>query len=174
MKTLIRLTCGMLAVLMLGGCSLFTSRKAQNTPTAPEGYYIYTGEEDLFRGGKLDELMALCEERYIGEADRTAMEDAAAAAIIEALGDRWSYYIPASSYQDYTEQMNNSYVGIGITIQVREDKAGFDIVAVEKGGPAYEAGICPGEGGDALQHFAGGFVGEGEQQNAPGSHAVLQ
>ena len=36
------------------------------------------------------------------------------------------------------------------------------------------AGICPGEGGDSLQHFAGGFVGEGEQQNAPGGHAVLQ
>lgn len=145
MKNVLRVTCAVLAVLMLSGCSLFDAKEVQNTPTAPSGYYIYTGEEDLFRGGKLDELMNLCEERYIGEADRTAMEDAAAAAIIEALGDRWSYYIPASSYQDYTEQMNNAYVGIGITIQVREDKAGFDIVSVEKTGPAYEAGIRPGD-----------------------------
>ena len=145
MKTTLRVVCAVLAVLMLSGCSLFAAREVQNTPTTPNGYYLYTGEEALFRGGKLDELMDLCEERYIGEADRTTMEDAAAVAIIESLGDRWSYYIPASSYQDYTEQMNNAYVGIGITIQPRETDDGFDIVAVEKTGPAYEAGIRPGD-----------------------------
>ena len=131
MKTTLRVVCAVLAVLMLSGCSLFAAREVQNTPTTPNGYYLYTGEEALFRGGKLDELMDLCEERYIGEADRTTMEDAAAVAIIESLGDRWSYYIPASSYQDYTEQMNNAYVGIGIPIQPRETDDGFDIVAVE-------------------------------------------
>ena len=36
---------------------------------------------------KLEELQALIEERFIGEADAVAMEDAAAEAMIEALGD---------------------------------------------------------------------------------------
>jgi carboxyl-terminal processing protease len=43
------------------------------------------------------------------------------------------------------EQMNNAYVGAGITIQVREDQTGFDIVAVTTGGPAEAAGIQAGD-----------------------------
>ena len=47
---------------------------------------------------KLDQLEALIGEKFIGEVDKTAIEDAAASSMIAALGDRWSYYIPAASY----------------------------------------------------------------------------
>ena len=115
-------------------------------PPPQGGTVIYGGDNGIYiSSGKLDELMDLVEEKFIGESDRAAMEDAAAAAIVESLGDRWSYYIPASQMQDYNDTMSNSYVGIGITIQVREDEQGFDIAKVEKNGPAYEAGIQPGD-----------------------------
>ena len=94
---------------------------------------------------KLEELQALIEERFIGEADPTVMEDAAADAMVNALGDRWSYYIPASQYAAYREQMNNAYVGIGITITAREDGLGLNITQVNPGGSAAEAGIRPGD-----------------------------
>lgn len=94
---------------------------------------------------KLDQLSGLIQERFIGEVDVTAMEDAAADAMVEALGDRWSYYIPASEYSAYQDRMNNSYVGIGITITVREDESGFNIVQVAAGGPAEEAGLLAGD-----------------------------
>ena len=94
---------------------------------------------------KLDELEALILERFIGEADRTVMEDAAAEAMVDSLGDRWSYYIPASQYQAHVEQMNNAYVGIGITIQAAEDDSGFEVVKVEPDGPADEAGVLAGD-----------------------------
>lgn len=90
---------------------------------------------------KLDELEALIQERFIGEADMEAIEDAAADAMIVATGDRWSYYIPASEYAAYQEQMANSYVGVGITIQVTEDDSGFLVTEVTSGGPAEEAGM---------------------------------
>ncbi|MEE0111184.1 MAG: S41 family peptidase [Oscillospiraceae bacterium] len=90
---------------------------------------------------KLDELEALIQERFIGEADMEAIEDAAADAMIVATGDRWSYYIPASEYAAYQEQMANSYVGVGITIQVTEDDSGFLVTEVVSGGPAEEAGM---------------------------------
>ena len=70
---------------------------------------------------KLEQLEQLILERFIGEADQTAMEDEAAAAMIDSLGDRWSYYIPAAEYSDYLDQMANSYVGIGVTIQVDDE-----------------------------------------------------
>lgn len=90
---------------------------------------------------KLDQLESLIESRFIGEADRETMEDAAAAAMVSAIGDRWSYYIPASEYQNYVEQMANAYVGIGITIQAQEDESGFLILSVTAGGPSEEAGL---------------------------------
>ena len=101
---------------------------------------------------KLDSLQSLLTSRYIGEADETAMEDAAAHAMVGALGDRWSYYIPAASYAAHMEQKKNAYVGIGITITVREDGTGFNVTQVEPGGPAQEAGVLPG---DILTHAEG-------------------
>ena len=92
---------------------------------------------------KLDQVQAMIEERYIGEADVAAMEDAAAAAMVAAIGDRWSGYIPAAEYQDYLDRSRNSYVGVGMTIRALED--GFEVIQVEPTGPAAEAGVQAGD-----------------------------
>lgn len=94
---------------------------------------------------KLDQLTQLIEDRYVEEADMTALTDAAASAMIKATGDRWSYYIPASEYLSYRERTENAYVGVGITIQAAENDAGFLVVSVTTGGPAEEAGFLPGD-----------------------------
>ena len=94
---------------------------------------------------KLQQLENLIQEQFIGEVDTTAIEDAAANAMVEALGDRWSYYIPASQYAAHVEQMENAYVGVGITITVMEDGSGFEIMVVNEGGPADEAGLLVGD-----------------------------
>ena len=91
--------------------------------------------------GKLEQLESLILERFIGEAEAEALEDAAANAMVKATGDRWSYYISADEYEAYSEQMANAYVGVGITIQIQEGKQGFLIMAVTPGGPAEEAGL---------------------------------
>ncbi len=96
-------------------------------------------------GAKVNQLRNLIRERFIGEVSDTALEDGAAAGMVSALGDRWSYYIPASEYEAHMEGMNNAYVGIGVTIQVREDEKGFDVEKVEPGSPAEEAGILAGD-----------------------------
>lgn len=90
---------------------------------------------------KLDQLENLIEERFIGEAGEEKLLDAAADAMVAATGDRWSYYIPASEYEAYLEQMENAYVGVGITIQQLEENQGFRILDVVSGGPAEEAGL---------------------------------
>lgn len=94
---------------------------------------------------KLEQLQELIQERFVGEADQTALEDAAAIAMIDATGDRWSYYIPASEYQSYQEQSENAYVGIGITIQATEEGEGFLIIEVNPDGPAAEEGLMVGD-----------------------------
>lgn len=90
---------------------------------------------------KLEQLEELILERFIGEAEAEKLEDAAAAAMVSATGDRWSYYISAKEYESYAEQMANAYVGVGITILQQEGNVGFLIMDVTSGGPAEEAGL---------------------------------
>ncbi len=97
------------------------------------------------RYSKMEELKGVIDKNFIGQADMTKAEDAAASAMIDALGDRWSYYISAEEYAAHMENKNNAYVGIGITIIVREDGKGEDIIAVSPGSSAQEAGILPGD-----------------------------
>lgn len=94
---------------------------------------------------KLDQLSQMIQDQFIGEVDVTAMEDAAAEAMVAALGDRWSHYIPADEYGAYQDRMNNSYVGIGVTVRETEAGTGIEITVVTKGGPAEEAGILAGD-----------------------------
>ncbi len=107
--------------------------------------FAVCGVEGIGAPGKLGQLEALILDRFIGETDQIAMEDAAASAMIGVLGDRWSYYISADDYQSHQEQMDNAYVGVGVTIQIREDGTGIDIVEVSAGGSAEEAGVQVGD-----------------------------
>lgn len=93
---------------------------------------------------KLTVLEQLILDRFIGETDQVAIEDAAAHAMVGALGDRWSYYIPADEYEAYMEQMRNAYVGIGVTITMEEDGS-IKVVSVVADGPAEAAGIQTGD-----------------------------
>lgn len=97
------------------------------------------------QGGKLAEVQQVIDAYFIGDADKSYMEDMAADAMVTATGDRWSYYIPASQMQAYEEQKANAYVGIGVTIMVLEDQSGFEVQKVEPGSPAKEGGILPGD-----------------------------
>ncbi len=121
--------------------------------------FLFAGEER----GKLQELQALISNRFIGTADQTAMEDAAAQGMIEALGDRWSHYLTAEEYESYKEQMENSYVGIGVTILTGTEGRGLEIVEVSAGGPAQEAGI---QAGDRIIAVDGKQIGAEDINNA--------
>lgn len=94
---------------------------------------------------KLQELQAIVEYYFIGEADTYAMEEAAASAMIEALKDRWSFYMSAEEYLGYQDTMANSYVGVGVTVQVRKDGTGLNVISVSANGPAESAGILSGD-----------------------------
>lgn len=112
---------------------------------------------DKIPNSKLEELSSVIDRKFVGEADQTAIQDAAAEAMVGALGDRWSYYIPASQQAYYAERRNNTYVGVGITVMQREDGSGYDVVSVVSGGPAEEVGILAG---DIITHADGEEIGQ--------------
>lgn len=107
---------------------------------------LISGNWQLIRPeNKLTELEALLEKYYADDLDRDTLYDAAADALVDALPDRWSYYISAEEYASYLENKNNAYVGVGITVQARADLNGLDVLKVTEGGGAADAGIRAGD-----------------------------
>lgn len=105
---------------------------------------------------KLTELAQILDTYFIGEVSDSESAEQMAAAMVDALGDRWSYYMSADEYTAYLEQMNNSYVGIGVTISTEDDNL-FEVLKVEKGSGAEEAGI---QAGDVIVSVEGKTVEE--------------
>ena len=98
------------------------------------------GWKPLVNSFKFMQLQSVIDRVYVGEADSEAISDLAFATMIDALEDRWSYYMTAEEYEQYRQDKTNNYVGIGITLQKTEDS--WHIIAVAKDSPAEKAGIA--------------------------------
>lgn len=94
---------------------------------------------------KLAELLNVIDTAYIGDADPTVMTDAAAAAMVEASGDRWSYYVSAAEMEEFSTMKENVFGGIGVSIVYQNADEGILVEAVDPGGSAQKAGIHPGD-----------------------------
>lgn len=94
---------------------------------------------------KTAEIGAYLDRFFIDDYDEEKLADAAASAMVEATGDRWSYYLTAEEKSSYDEQMQNAYVGIGVTITAQKELGGMQIEAVTADGPAEEAGLLTGD-----------------------------
>lgn len=104
-----------------------------------------TRREQTPAEAKTAEISAYLDRFFIDDYDEEKLADAAASAMVEATGDRWSYYLTAEEKSSYDEQMQNAYVGIGVTITAQEELGGMRIEAVTAGGPAEEAGLLTGD-----------------------------
>ena len=97
----------------------------------------YTAED------KLAEAAEIIRENYIGDYEETELTDMAIDAMIESLGDRWSYYMTAEEVADYEMSSRNSYGGIGIVVEESEDGKAR-VLKVYEHSAAGEAGVQPG------------------------------
>lgn len=112
----------------------------------------FGGLKDFRSAQKFAEINGVIHEYYIGETDPQAVDDAAYAAQIEALGDRWSYYMNAKEYQDYVNYTKNQATGIGVTVALDGQTGEIAVVSVAGGSPAEQAGI---QAGDVIVSVAG-------------------
>lgn len=94
---------------------------------------------------KLNQLRSLISNCFIGEVTEQQLNDGAAAGMVAATGDKWSYYIPAADYDAHMASLQNEYVGIGVTISTTMTETGIEILEVDPQGGAYEAGIQAGD-----------------------------
>ena len=81
---------------------------------------------------------------YQGEIDDEKMVDNGVKGMVSALGDKYSQYYTEEEYKELMEGINGIYVGIGVTIQQKEDGS-LVIEKVTEGGPAEKAGLKAGD-----------------------------
>lgn len=94
-------------------------------------------------GMSLLKEQSIIENRFVGDYDPDQVRQAAEKAMIDALGDRWSYYLTPAELQASISTRENHYVGIGVTIEDHEQ--GLLITQVTPDSPADKAGLQPGE-----------------------------
>ena len=90
------------------------------------------------------EIEKIINENYIGSVDDDALFDAAAAAMVRSINDKWSYYMSPEEYAAYKLSSANEYAGIGISVK-QNDSGEFEIFSVDSGTPAEAAGLTAGQ-----------------------------
>lgn len=104
----------------------------------------FDGREALNNAKRYAEIEQIIADNYIGTADEESMRGAAAAAMVRALGDKWSYYMTAEEYASYKISSANEFAGVGMSI-VLNSNGEFEISSVEPGSVAGNAGLIAGQ-----------------------------
>ena len=105
----------------------------------------FGGFKGFARAAKFASVMRIIRTQFVGESDLDDVTDAALANAIASLDDEWSYYMDADSYAAYQDYSANLYQGIGVTVAQDPATGGFEIVLLNKDGPAQLAGLKVGD-----------------------------
>ena len=132
----------LIVLAFLAGIAADMAARGMAVVTQPPGGVLAGAIPESPALRKAREVYTLLNTCYIGELDEQVMCDSIPAAMVYATGDRWSYYITAEEMQTHIEQMENAYVGIGVTVEMTAEGQ-CRVIEVNPNGPAYAAGIQP-------------------------------
>ena len=94
---------------------------------------------------KLDKVMAIVEQSYVGEYDTELCEEGAIHGLLMALGDDYATYYNEKNAKETMQMVDGYYVGIGIEVLANFDKGYMEIVSAFEDSPADRAGMKSGD-----------------------------
>ena len=93
---------------------------------------------------KIVRTVTLIENNYLWESDAETLTNGAVKGMLDSLGDKYTTYIDAETFNGFMEQVSGEVYGIGI--HTAEDEDGqFVILSPMKDSPAEQAGIKAGD-----------------------------
>lgn len=101
------------------------------------------GQGDYAFFDALIDVKVLLEAHYVEDPDDAALRDAAIRAMVEALDDPYTTYVPARDRGDFEKSLSGRYVGIGAQVALRD--GWLVIVTPLEGSPALRAGVMAGD-----------------------------
>lgn len=92
---------------------------------------------------KLFDIRNLLYKKYDGQIDENALVEGAIKGMTSALEDPYTVFMNKKEYEAFSAQTSGSFSGIGIQIEVKEDK--ILVVSTFEDSPAKKAGMMPGD-----------------------------
>ncbi|HHO56002.1 MAG TPA: PDZ domain-containing protein, partial [Trueperaceae bacterium] len=98
-------------------------------------------------GNALTQVYGNLKHEYLNDVDDEKLTQGAIKGMIEALDDPFTYYVTPEDAVMRNEDQSGSFEGIGALLQILNQQTGkgVKIVNVYKDGPAWKAGIHPGD-----------------------------
>lgn len=93
---------------------------------------------------KMSQINSVLDNMYYYDVDDNEMVENAAAAYVAGLDEPYTRYYSKDDFKAYNEELEDSYVGIGVVISAGENGL-IEVVAPVEGSPAQESGILPGD-----------------------------
>ena len=94
--------------------------------------------------GKLFAMETMLDSNYLYEYDKNAAMENALTAYVDSIDEPYTEYYSPEVFISYLNNIQESYVGIGIIVSV-DDNNRIVIIAPFEDSPAYNAGILPGD-----------------------------
>lgn len=94
---------------------------------------------------KLEKLEALIDQYYLDEVDEDAFADGIYKGLMASLGDPYTVYYTKDEFAALMESSSGVYCGIGATVSQDATTGIITVVKPFVSGPAYEAGVLPGD-----------------------------
>ena len=145
--------CGaLLLVTVLGAAYIYVGSKTlDDTPdtsdTSEKVEDVQIPEEVPYDNivEKLTYLQMLVDNYYLDDVNQVSFSDGIYKGFISSLKDPYSTYYTADEYSALMESSSGKYCGIGATVSQDVKTGIITIIKPFKTGPAYEAGILPGD-----------------------------
>lgn len=104
------------------------------------GLFVVTNYQNIT---KMLEVAAIVKTEYLRDVPLHQMMNGAARGMVEALDDPYSVYMDREEYKEFTEHIEGSIGGIGVSVGVQENK--FVVFSVIAKTPAEKAGMKKGD-----------------------------
>jgi len=94
---------------------------------------------------KLEEINKYLEKSFLGKINEEELIEGAISGYVDALDDEYTTYISAKDMEEYTEDLEGKFVGIGIYMTADSEADKILVLSPIKYSPAEEAGLLPGD-----------------------------
>jgi carboxyl-terminal processing protease len=132
--------------IVITAATVFVATSMQYTrmTLGSEEYAVESNNSgDKFK--KLERVLDVVEQNFLFEYDMEKLEEGAIRGLVEALGDPYTDYFNVSESEEFLQETEGEYEGVGIYMALDTSKDMVIVLMPIKGSPAEEAGILPGD-----------------------------
>lgn len=101
--------------------------------------------EDISLNDKLYEIKSDLDKLYVGEYDEKKLIDGALEGYVAGVGDQYTEYLNEEEIKSLQEDVNGSYVGVGLYIAQNTQTNQILVIGVIEDSPGHKAGILAGD-----------------------------